>query len=60
VLSGERSPARDIVVLNAAAGLMAFDAEIAPRDAAARAAEAIDSGAAAGVLERLAALSHAS
>jgi anthranilate phosphoribosyltransferase len=60
VLSAERSPARDIVVLNAAAGLMAFDAEIAPRDAAARAAEAIDSGAAAGVLERLAALSHAS
>ncbi len=60
VLAGERGPARDIVVLNAAAGLMAFDATIAPGDAAARAAEAIDSGAAAHVLERLAALSHAS
>jgi anthranilate phosphoribosyltransferase len=58
VLAGERGPASDIVVLNAAVGLMAFDAELTPRDAAARAAEAIASQNAARLLERLAELSH--
>lgn len=58
VLGGQRGVARDIVVLNAAAGLMAFDATAAPPDAARRAAEAIDSGAAGELLARLAALSH--
>ncbi len=59
VLAGKRGPARDIVVLNAAAGLIAFNAELAPRDAARRAAESIDSGAASDLLQRLAKLSHA-
>jgi anthranilate phosphoribosyltransferase len=59
VLAGEPGPARDIVVLNAAAGLMAIDSSTTPMNAAHRAAAAIDSGAAASVLERLAALSHA-
>lgn len=59
VLSGEVGVARDIVVMNAAAGLMTFDATATPRDAARRAAEAIDSGAASVLLSRLVALSHA-
>jgi len=59
VLSGGQGPARDIVVLNAAAGLLTFDQEQSPRDAARRAAAAIDSGAAAEMLRRLIALSHA-
>jgi anthranilate phosphoribosyltransferase len=59
VLAGERGPARDIVVLNAAAGLMAFDAALNANDAAGRAATAIDSGDAASLLRRLAELSHA-
>jgi anthranilate phosphoribosyltransferase len=60
VLAGERGPARDIVVLNAAAGLMTVDEQVAPRHAARRAAAAIDSGAAHRLLERLVELSHAS
>ncbi len=62
VLAGERGPVRDIVVLNAAAGLVAFDLARDPnqfqraivdrfRDKMAVAAEVIDSGAAARKLE---------
>jgi anthranilate phosphoribosyltransferase len=58
VLAGKPGPARDIVILNAAAGLMTFDQTQSPTDAAARAQQAIDSGAAADLLRRLAKLSH--
>ncbi|GAB4100074.1 anthranilate phosphoribosyltransferase [Sinomonas halotolerans] len=57
VLAGERGPVRDAVVLNAAAGLVAFAAEaegpLAERlgAAVARAEESIDSGAAARALQ---------
>jgi anthranilate phosphoribosyltransferase len=58
ILAGERGPARDIVVLNAAAGLFAAG-KTAERTSAARlATEAIDSGAAAELLARLAERSH--
>ncbi|WP_298322797.1 anthranilate phosphoribosyltransferase [Haloactinopolyspora sp.] len=55
--AGERGPVRDAVLLNAAAGLAAYDdsgAELAERiaDGLRRAAEAVDSGAAAAVLRR--------
>jgi len=46
ILAGGTGPARDIVVLNAAAALLAAGAESDPRAAAERAAAAIDSGAA--------------
>jgi anthranilate phosphoribosyltransferase len=59
VLGGAHGAARDMVVLNAAAGLLAFDNSQAPRAAAERAAQAIDSGAANDLLRRLAELSHA-
>jgi anthranilate phosphoribosyltransferase len=59
VLAGEAGQARDIVVLNAAAGLMTFDESLAPIEAAARAQQAIDSGAARDLLRRLVELSHA-
>jgi anthranilate phosphoribosyltransferase len=59
VLVGARGVARDIVVLNAAAGLLTFDERASPRACAERAALAIDSGAASDLLHRLAALSHA-
>lgn len=58
VLAGERGPAREIVLLNAAAALLVADAEPTPPAAARRAAEALDSGAARELLARLAALSH--
>ncbi len=58
LLAGERGAVRDIVVLNAAAALLAFDKPDRDSDLVAqltervqRAAGAIDSGAAAGVLE---------
>ena len=62
VLSGESGPVRDIVLLNAAAGLVAFDLANDPESAErsllsrleagmVRAAEAIDSGAAAAKLD---------
>jgi anthranilate phosphoribosyltransferase len=60
VLAGEPGPARDIVLLNAATGLMVFDESLLPTDAADRAATAIDSGKAAELLAQLARLSHAS
>jgi len=63
ILDGERSPVRDAVVLNAAAGLVAYDPSASGtleeriRFAAARAEAAIDSGAAANVLKNWMALS---
>jgi len=53
VLAGEPGPRRDIVILNAAAGLLAAGHAGDMRAGLARAAEAIDSGAAAAALERL-------
>lgn len=64
VLAGKEGAARDAVLLNAAAGLVAFDdAAEGPlldrmRAAFGRAAESIDSGAAAAVLERWVLLSR--
>jgi anthranilate phosphoribosyltransferase len=57
VLAGERGPAREMVCLNAAAALVVAEAADDLRAGARRAAEAIDSGAAAGVLDRLVAFS---
>lgn len=59
VLAGETGPPRDIVVLNAAAALWTAGLSDDPLRCAAAAAEAIDSGAARGLLARLAELSHA-
>ena len=58
VLGGERGPARDIVVLNAAAALIAAGAADIPAQAAAIAERAVDSGAAGEKLAQLAAVSH--
>ncbi len=58
VLAGKEGPARDAVLLNAAAGLVAFDESAdgpfldRMQKAFARAAESVDSGAAAAVLEK--------
>ena len=46
ILSGTKGPRRDIVVLNAAVGLVAAGEAASPREGARKAAEAIDSGAA--------------
>jgi anthranilate phosphoribosyltransferase len=53
LLHGERGPRRDIVLLNAAAGLVAADIAADLNEGLERAAAAVDSGAAAEVLERL-------
>jgi anthranilate phosphoribosyltransferase len=58
VLAGKPGLARDIVVLNAAAGLLAADHGNDPKQAAERAVRAIDRGDAAALLEQLASLSH--
>jgi anthranilate phosphoribosyltransferase len=58
VLHGAKGPARNIIVLNAAAGLLLYGGEASPESCAKRAAETIDSGAAAELLRRLAELSH--
>ena len=58
VLTGEAGAARDIVLLNAGAGLIAAGRVTNPSEAAQLAAAAIDSGAAAELLQRLAQLSH--
>jgi anthranilate phosphoribosyltransferase len=58
LLSGERGAPRDIVILNAAAGLIAAGKSAEPSAAAGKAAEAIDSGTAAALLARLAERSH--
>jgi len=59
VLDGRPGPPRDIVVLNAAAGLWVAGAEANPHDCAALAAQAIDSGATGQLLDQLAKLSQA-
>ena len=58
VLAGDRGPARDIVVLNSAAALLAAGRSTDPRTCAQIASEAIDSGAADGLLAELARKSH--
>jgi anthranilate phosphoribosyltransferase len=58
VLGAEHGPARSIVILNAAAGLIAAECETEPKAAAMRAAQAIDIGAADELLRKLGELSH--
>jgi anthranilate phosphoribosyltransferase len=58
ILSGQPGPPRDVVILNAAAGLIAAGKTADPEQAAALAATAIDSGAANELLNRLADRSH--
>jgi anthranilate phosphoribosyltransferase len=58
ILDGTHGPARDLVILNAAAGLITFGKTDDPKAAAAEAAVAIDSGAADTLLARLAQRSH--
>ena len=53
VLAGENGPLRDIVLLNAAAALIVAGRAEKLREGAAIAADIIDSGKAAAVLERL-------
>ncbi len=59
VLEGVRGPARDVVLLNAAAALVAADAAQSLAEGLELARHSIDSGAALDRLERLKALSHA-
>ena len=59
ILGGASGPARDIVILNAAAALVAFGKTDDLKSAAAQAPIAIDSGAARDLLSRLAVRSHA-
>lgn len=59
VLSGERTPYRDIAVLNAAAALVVAGRADSLRHGAELAARAIDTGAVAGVVDRLVAASNA-
>jgi anthranilate phosphoribosyltransferase len=58
VLAGTPGPARDIVILNAAAGLITVNPELSPTAAAALAAATIDSQEASALLTRLVNLSH--
>jgi anthranilate phosphoribosyltransferase len=58
ILQGQAGPPRDIVVLNAAAGLWTADRDASPTACAQLAATAIDSGAARDLLERLVRLSN--
>jgi anthranilate phosphoribosyltransferase len=58
ILAGNPGPARDIVILNAAAGLLTASKAPDPKTAATQAAEAIDSGAARTLLASLAERSH--
>lgn len=59
VLEGERGPARDIVLLNAAAALVIASAAETITDGLQAAGQAIDQGLAASTLERLVQASHA-
>ena len=52
-LGGIKGPRRDIVVVNAAMGLLAAGLASTPREAVAKASEAIDSGRALAVLQKL-------
>jgi anthranilate phosphoribosyltransferase len=58
VLSGEKGPTRDIVLLNAAFGLVAAGKADDPAEGLRMAADAIDSGLAMGQLEKLAAMTN--
>jgi anthranilate phosphoribosyltransferase len=58
ILAGQHGPPRDIVILNAAAGLVAAGKSSDPKSAAAEAAAAIDSGAASRLLASLVERSH--
>jgi anthranilate phosphoribosyltransferase len=58
VLAGEQGPAREIVLLNAAASLLIAERVGTIADGIAEARAALDSGRAAHVLERLAAVSN--
>ena len=60
VLDGKPGPARDIVVLNAAAGLLAAGKCSEPKQAAELAIETIDKGMAATLLQQLIKMSHES
>lgn len=53
ILQGERGPKRDIVLLNAAAGLVVADKAVSFEEGISMAAQSIDSGAALGKLEAL-------
>ncbi len=57
ILAGERGPARDIVLANSAAALWVAEKSTDLTEAASIAAQAIDSGAAGGILEQLIAAS---
>ncbi len=59
IVAGTPGPRRDVVLLNAAAALLVAGTAADLRDGVARAARAIDSGAAAQVIERLRALAPA-
>src|ERR671913_2360989 len=59
VLDGERTPYRDVAVLNAAASLVVAEAAATLGEGMARAAQAVDSGAARATLDRLIAVSNA-
>jgi len=58
VLAGRPGPRRDIVLLNAAAGLVALERAAALAEGVAQAAEAVDSGAARERLERFVAVTN--
>ena len=58
VMAGEKTPYRDIAVLNAAAGLVVAGRAGTLREGAEIAARAVDSGAALGVLDRLVLVSN--
>jgi len=58
VLAGKPGLARDIVILNAAAGFLAVDRGTQPKQAAEKAAQVIDRGEAAALLKQLVRLSH--
>ena len=58
LLAGAPGPPRDIVILNAAAGLIAAGKATDPKDAATLTATAIDTGRAQALLARLASRSH--
>ena len=58
VLAGKRGPRRDVVVMNAAAGLVVSGRASAWQEGAAQAAAAIDNGRAAAKLEAFASLSQ--
>lgn len=59
LLAGEPGPPRDVVVMNAAAALIAAGKANEPAPASRLAADAIDTGAAAGLLAKLGEKSHA-